>query len=85
MSQKLKTYSVLYEVYASTSVDITVPVGTSRDDIIALADKEVCASVCHQCSKEVEISDVGPVLEVLDDHGNDAFPEKKPKAKKGKR
>lgn len=72
-------YSVLYEVYASTRVEVELSKSATRDEVIAAANKiGPNASVCHQCSRSIEVGDIGGVLEVLDDKG-DEIPGKRKK------
>ena len=64
-------YTVIYAVHASTWVDVEFPEGElpTRAQIIEKADNEVGPSLCHQCSSELEIGDIGEVADVLDDQG----------------
>lgn len=79
----LKKFTVLFEVYASTSVEVEMPADSTREAIIDKAAPDAHASVCHQCSKDVEISDVGDALEVLDEKGDEIAEDRPtPKAKK---
>lgn len=75
-------FTVLYEVYASTYVEVDLPKGSTREQIIEAADeKGPHASVCCQCSEDIEVSDIGGVLEVLDEHGEEVK-DKKPRRMK---
>lgn len=73
-------FTVIYEVYASTYVEVDCPKGATREQIIEAADREVSASVCHQCASEVEIGDIGDVTAILDENGAE-MPKDKPKRK----
>lgn len=58
----MSEYSVMLEVFASTSVTVDAD---SVEEAMDLAALEASASICHHCSRKLNVSDVGEVLEVL--------------------
>lgn len=58
----MSEYSVMLEVFASTSVTVDAD---SVEEAMALAALEASTSICHHCSRKLNVSDVGEVLEVL--------------------
>lgn len=58
MKQK---WFVVFNVYASTSMQVEAD---TEEEARELAEQNVHVSLCHQCSREVDIGDVGEILEV---------------------
>ncbi|SER56025.1 hypothetical protein SAMN05216409_1511, partial [Pseudomonas lutea] len=58
----MSEYNVMFEVFASTSVTVQAD---SVEQAKALAEIEASTSLCHNCSRSLNVSDVGEVLEVL--------------------
>lgn len=56
-------YLVIFEVFASTSVEVEA---TSREEAEQKASRCAHASVCCQCSRHVQIDDVGGVVDVVE-------------------
>lgn len=54
-------YHVIFEVYASTTVTVEAD---SEEQARDKAYKEVGPSLCHQCSNELNIDDVGEIVAV---------------------
>lgn len=70
-------YSVMHTVYASTVTEVEAD---SVEQAIELAGMNASYSVCNQCSKNIEVSDLGEAVQVInldtgdchsiDDEGN---------------
>ena len=64
-------YRVYFIVHAATSVQFSAPPGLNSDQVMKLIDKKnlwPCPDVCHQCSDEIEVGDLGDEVEILCDH-----------------
>lgn len=55
-------YLVVFEVYASTTVEVEA--GSEEEARDLANEKAYCPSVCQYCANEVEISDIGDITEV---------------------
>lgn len=64
-----KEFSVMFEVYASTVVKVTADENAKPDEIRALAEEGVDIGLCHQCTDNVEASDIGDLIEIVDADG----------------
>lgn len=54
-------YHVIFEVYASTTVTVEAD---SEEQARELASQEVHVSLCHQCSHDLNVDDVGEIVAV---------------------
>ena len=59
-----KKYSVQFEVYASTVVIVEAESEEQAREIALQNAYAPC--LCHQCSDDVEIGDIGDITEVLE-------------------
>lgn len=59
----MKKYLVIFEVYGSASAEVEAD---SKEEAQEKAARQVHPSVCHQCARDVQIDDVGEVVEVME-------------------
>lgn len=65
-----KTYRVTYIVHAATTVDVEA---TSLEEAKELADRNVHAGVCNQCSDILDVGDIGDMIQVVDDESGEVI------------
>lgn len=58
-----RRYSVTYIVHAATTVDV---MAGSLEEAKEIADRDVYAGVCHQCSDVIDVGDIGDMIQIID-------------------
>jgi hypothetical protein len=59
----VKKYLVIFNVHASASAEVKAE---SREEAEEKAARKVHPSVCHQCARDVQIGDVGEVVDMIE-------------------
>jgi hypothetical protein len=55
-------YFVTFEVYASTVIEVEANSENEARDIAN--EKCYCPTLCHQCSNDIEVSDIGEIVDI---------------------
>jgi hypothetical protein len=57
----MSKWVVIFQVYASTRVEVDAE---TADEAVTVATKKTHVSICHQCSRHLEVGDLGEILEI---------------------